>query len=287
MENSILTLFARTPVHVGAGNSVGVVDSPVMRERHTRIPIIPGSSLKGVMRDLFASKPDEVCWLFGNDQSEKDKEKIRAGALLIGEARVLAFPVRSAKGGFAWITCPLALQRYERDAGIDVKSEMFDGLEEEQCYGAEDVLLGENVVLEEYCLKSQGLTEDLASELVKILPGDKLWQSAETRLVVISDTMFSYFVEHACEVVSRIRIDDETGVVAKGALFNQENVPSETLFYSVIAAQTEKKKGDGKRTAKEALEALKNTLKEEKVIQVGGDETIGLGYCSVSLEGGE
>ncbi|MGL4853808.1 MAG: RAMP superfamily CRISPR-associated protein, partial [Lentisphaeria bacterium] len=46
-------LFAKSPVHVGAGNSVGVVDSPIMRERHTKTPIIPGSSLKGVISDLW------------------------------------------------------------------------------------------------------------------------------------------------------------------------------------------------------------------------------------------
>ena len=119
MEKQIISIFTRTPLHVGAGNSVGAVDSPVMRERHTRIPIIPGSSLKGVLADLWndekCERTQEGKKLFGEDDA-RNASDAKAGQLLVGEARVLAFPVRSAKGSFAWISCPLALRRLERDA---------------------------------------------------------------------------------------------------------------------------------------------------------------------------
>ena len=46
-------LFTRTPLHVGAGQSVGYADLPIQREPHTRIPIVPGSSFKGVLADLW------------------------------------------------------------------------------------------------------------------------------------------------------------------------------------------------------------------------------------------
>ncbi len=262
MKSEIMAIFTRTPLHVGAGNSVGAIDSPIMRERHTKIPVIPGSSLKGVLRDLFNGNPDQEI-LFGNGDS--------AGKLLIGEARVLAFPVRSAKGSFAWITSPIALARYEMDSGVKMDIDKLDGLEDSQCFGAQDVLLGKDVVLEEYKFESRGLSEDIASKLEKIFD-DKIWKTVATRLVIVNDEIFSYFCENACEVVTRIKIDDETGVVDKknGALFNQEQVPSETMFYAVIGEQK-----DG------YIETLKKTLPE--VLQIGGDETIGLGYCSVSL----
>ncbi len=278
MEQRILTLLARTPVHVGAGNSVGAVDSPVMRERHTRIPIIPGSSLKGVLRDLWNDK-DGALWLFGNEQGER--ENFHAGALLVGEARVLAFPVRSAKGGFAWITCPLALARFKRDAAADFT--IPEAIGEQECLASKELVLDNKVVLEEYCLTAKG-ESDVWQELKEISP-DAVWQDLGARFVVLSDEMFSYFVEHACEVVTRVRIQDDTGTVADGALFNQENVPSETLFYAVIAAQDEKRNNkDGQRkTAAQALDALAAMLAENPVIQVGGDETIGLGYCSVAM----
>ena len=125
MKQQILSIFTRTPLHVGAGSSVGVVDLPVIRERHTSYPVIPGSSLKGVLADLWPSEVKdeqgkrihyrkeggEAEKLFGNDSNP---QKAAAGKLLIGEGRLLAFPVRSAKAGFAWCTCPLALGRKYR-----------------------------------------------------------------------------------------------------------------------------------------------------------------------------
>ncbi|HPO37048.1 MAG TPA: RAMP superfamily CRISPR-associated protein, partial [Kiritimatiellia bacterium] len=53
MKQAILTIFTRTPLHVGAGSSVGAIDQPVIRERHTRFPVIPGSSIKRVLADAW------------------------------------------------------------------------------------------------------------------------------------------------------------------------------------------------------------------------------------------
>ncbi|WP_457620844.1 RAMP superfamily CRISPR-associated protein, partial [Methanopyrus sp.] len=36
-----------TPTRVGSGARPGVIDLPLTRRRHTRIPYVPGSSLKG------------------------------------------------------------------------------------------------------------------------------------------------------------------------------------------------------------------------------------------------
>jgi CRISPR-associated protein Cmr4 len=273
MEQKIMRIFTRTPLHVGAGNSVGVVDSPVQRERHTRFPIIPGSSLKGVLRDLEVTESDKS-WLFG-EGSDKDSS---AGSLLIGEARVLAFPVRSAKNSFAWITCPLILERFKRDAKCNFEIPVFES--ENECFACEEVKLNEKVILEEYCFSSKGEPEsDILGELKDIHP-DEIWQSLGERLVIVSDEIFSYFVSNACEVVTRICVDDETGVVKEHALFNQEQVPSETMFYAVIGAQAMRGNSEEEALAK-LSEALKNA---NSLIQVGGDETIGLGYCSVCLE---
>jgi len=284
----IMHIFTRTPLHVGAGNSVGVVDSPIQRERHTRFPIIPGSSLKGVLADLwnddanitivekkdknekeyFRIEKSDIEELFGSNTKEA-----KVGNLLIGEAKILAFPVRSAKGAFAWITCPLALARYERDSGIKLNVELFDGMTDSQCYGSEDVQLKDNVVLEEYNFKSENLCEDLSFQLSKLFE-DKIWETVATRLVVVNDEIFAYFVENACEVVTRICVDDESGVVKKGALFNQEQVPSESMFYAPIREQKEK----------DSYSKFKKKLDDNhRVIQVGGNETIGLGFCSVSF----
>ncbi|MDA1278093.1 MAG: RAMP superfamily CRISPR-associated protein [Verrucomicrobia bacterium] len=46
-------LFTRTPLHIGAGASVGAIDQPIQRERHTGFPIIPATGLKGSFADQW------------------------------------------------------------------------------------------------------------------------------------------------------------------------------------------------------------------------------------------
>ncbi len=269
MQQKILYLFTRTPLHVGAGSSVGAIDQPIQRERHTGFPIIPGSSMKGVLRGLFSQDQQQEA-LFGPDVKAKEHF---AGSLLIGEARCLCFPVRSAKNAFVWVTCPMVLRRYARDCG---KSVEINDITEESCFASENVCINNNVILEEYCFTAQTpVTAGIIDLLKTVLPNEDLWKSLADRLVVLADGSFSDFCASACEVQQRIKIDDETGTVAEGALFNQENIPSETLFYALIG---ENKNG--------ALEKLCSKLNDANVIQLGGDETVGLGFCSCSVSEG-
>ncbi len=319
-KSRILYLFTRTPLHVGAGASVGAIDQPIIRERHTGFPVIPGTTLKGSIADhwpltLRNSKgalvrlttkndgektvidqldPSHAAWLFGSD----DANVSFAGALQFSEARLLAFPIRSAKGSFAWITCPLLLQRAARDGVI--ASTMLQGLtepkDEEATFdaGAASRLAlsspsGPQIVLEEYAFKSArnwlGLAK-LGEALAALLAADPIWDEVKDRLVILSNGMMSFFARNACEVAQHVRIDDETGTAAGGALFNQENVPSETMFYSVLQAFDErtgtKAKTEG-RKAERAIEEFARKVKEGQVFQFGGDASTGLGYCTVHL----
>jgi len=90
----------------------------------------------------------------------------------------------------------------------------------------------------------------------------------------------SHFVTTACEVAQHVKISDETGAAEGTALFNQENVPADTLFYFVLS--TTAAKGENKNTADQAWEAFKTKIAEKKVFQFGGDASTGLGFCSVA-----
>lgn len=295
-KSRILYLFTRTPLHVGAGASVGAIDQPIQRERHTGFPIIPASSLKGSFADhwndtLVKGKRAEgaAAWLFGSD----DDKTAFTGALQFGEARLLAFPIRSAKGSFAWITCPLMLQRAVRDGVIPsaLIEKLAEPKDEEAIFdtgAASKLELSRQVVLEEYTFKSannwSGLAK-LGDAMAALLPGDPVWSEVKDRLVILSDGMMSFFAQNACEVAQHVRISDETGTAEPGALFNQENVPSETLLYAVMHATNGRlKTGDhaGKK-AEDALNAFEAKIKEAGVCQFGGDASTGLGYCTVKL----
>ena len=44
-------LHAMTPLHVGAGRGLGYIDMPIVREKVTTWPYVPGSSIRGAWRD--------------------------------------------------------------------------------------------------------------------------------------------------------------------------------------------------------------------------------------------
>lgn len=312
MNSKILYLFTRTPLHVGAGASVGAIDQPVQRERHTGFPIIPASSLKGSFANhwndsLHNEEADkdgkvkrvrvtkggvvaEAAWLFGSDS---DKPAF-AGSLIFTEARVLAFPIRSAKGSYAWITCPLMLQRAKRD-GVITHSAKLEPKDDEAIFKSDGPLAlsvkvkgvdRTQVVLEEYTFThTDSYPEELAKEIADLLD-DELFKSIADRLVILSNGMMSHFVTSTCEIAQHVRISDETGTAEEGGLFNQENVPSETLFYSVLSATKSRVPvGELKdKPTSEALGAFKAKLTEAQyTFQFGGDASTGLGFCTVTL----
>jgi CRISPR-associated protein Csm3 len=57
------TIEVKTGLHIGGDDSfsaIGAIDSPVVRDPLSRLPIIPGSSLKGKMRSLLAREMGSV-----------------------------------------------------------------------------------------------------------------------------------------------------------------------------------------------------------------------------------
>lgn len=308
MNTKLLTIFTRTPLHVGAGSSVGAVDQPVVRERHTGYPVIPGSAIKGVLADLWLEKNEDGSTFFLEKEidgkkvyeSVRDKDGVglfgktdakdaAAGSLLIGEGKLLAFPVRSAKGCWAWLTCPLALKRFARDCGIATDgdsgapapqpkdgstSQFAPAPADDEAYAPAKLKVGNSVVFEEYPLK---VDKDVPKAIVDLLAGlsdDEVWKAIADHLAIVSDDLFAYFAKNACEIANHNRIDDKKGVVANGALFSQENVPSETMFYSVLNT----KKLDDFAKLEDKLRTEKNLL------QIGADMTTGLGWCSVATK---
>ncbi len=311
-DKRILYLFTRTPLHVGAGSSVGAIDQPIIRERHTGFPLIPASSLKGTFADawngelLEEGKPEDgklrrvrvtkegaatdAAWLFGSDS---DKHAA-AGALQFSEARLLAFPIRSARGSFAWITSPLILHRAVRDGALDAKviKDLKEPSDEEGVFdtGKESKLALEGrLVLEEYTFRLVpvpwlGLSQ-LGDALARLLPDDPVWQEVSSRVVIVSNGMMSFFAQNTCEIAQHVRINDATGTAEPGALFNQENVPSETLFYSILNGFEERTANRGnaeRRPANRALEVFQGKV-GGRSFQFGGDASTGLGYCSVRI----
>lgn len=62
-----------TGLHIGgssAFSAIGAVDSPVVKDARTRVPMIPGSSLKGKMRSLLAKRYNTTVAAKPDDDAE-------------------------------------------------------------------------------------------------------------------------------------------------------------------------------------------------------------------------
>lgn len=274
-----------SPLHVGSGSAIGIVDLPVQRESYTNFPKIESSSLKGAYRyNAHQNHTDREQYLkvFGNEPD--DDSLTQAGSLSLSESRILAFPVKSLNKVFTLITCPMVLNRFKQEQAAFLDNEQLKIVipelenDDSALVSNQSVLIKNKVVLEEYVLSGaeNESVKKIANNLDKILG---LNGYLSERFVVVSDNIFNQFVEYSTEINTRIRIDYKTGTVAEGALFYEENVPAETIFYNFISYHKPKKEAEGKLEIKLTETGVKDFIEEnvDKVLQVGGNATIGQG----------
>jgi CRISPR-associated protein Cmr4 len=288
-----------TPLHVGCGHDVGVVDLPVIRERTTGYPYAPGSGIRGSVREVFergagsAAAEGEptsmVEALFGPLTSDGESEPA-SGCVAVHDAKLLLFPVRSDCEVFLWLTCPFALDRFAREAqvfgaegGVELAKVTATKVGEEEFLGT---CAASSVYLEEFVYQPATGEGIEAAKTALASWSDRLAKHLSRpemagRIVVVSDRSFGHFVHHATQVQQHVRLTAEK-VVADGALFSVEAVPPETIFYGFFGTtQVRSKAWLDKKLELDVDARLKAGLlgagKTTAVLTLGGDEGTGLG----------
>jgi len=311
--------MSQTPMHAGSGDSLGIVDMPIQRERHTGYPKIEASSLKGAIREAFEDhlvlreneqkKAEEnlkkINISFGFDEAQvgifkkeiikemfkdKDKKDVSefAGALGFTDARILLFPVKSLKGIFAYITCPQVLKKLKDELENvckpkieEIKTSNFDELEGKTSNLANLQTNNDGMVmLEEYSMQLDETEENQnIANELATLTGNV---DINNRLVILPNDVFKDFVTNYTEVITRTKISNETGTVESGALFTEEYLPAETVMYSLVMASPvfSTKKQDDFKTEDDIMEFTQNL---PKVIQIGGNSTLGKGITKTKI----
>ncbi|MBP7124737.1 type III-B CRISPR module RAMP protein Cmr4 [Myxococcota bacterium] len=251
-------VHALSPLHVGSGSSVDIVDLPLVRERSTGYPYIPGSSVKGALRSWVAARgstgDEDTLFGFRKRGAEEDGDRDTfAGALATSDARLLILPVRASRAVFALTTSPIALRRLLRLAQeVGFGDERFRGalaeLVRDSAAMPDDaaarvapgsllfVAASPRLDLEDM---ETNLQVDERLEVVGAFLARNLLAEGEDdyltrRLCLLPDDTFRYFAEHATEVVARVRIDPGTRTVQQGALWNEEYLPAESVLVGAI-----------------------------------------------------
>ena len=284
MSKKIAFYHCHTPLHIGSGTTLDIIDLPVQRESHTDFPVMPSSSIKGVIRaeygfkevnfspNNFPEKP-EACP--ENVNQEKCKEFFNLfghgeheGDIIFTDGKILLFPVKSVKGVFVWITSPFVIERFKRDTGIDIQFNK-EALKNKGAVvsSEEPVISNKYLVLEELSFEAE-IDNSLKNSF------DMLGLDIDPKkIAVLSDDSFRYFVKNHTEVNARTRIDQTKGTVKEGALWYEELVPAETVFYNLIFSRTENN---------ENINNVADFINNE-IFQFGGDETLGRGFTKVSI----
>ena len=285
-----------TPLHVGTGRGVGYIDLPIAREKVTNWPCIPGSAVKGVVADYFGAtekkrEDDELLSAaFGRKNNLNATEaNSTAGSLVFTDARIVCLPVRSFYGTFAWVTSPFCLERLKRDTGLAVppvnaKSAVVAGT-------TKLVRDGTKLYLEDLDLDCViGQEADACAELIaKAVFADRPeWQAIfRERLAIVSDDIFTFLCEAGTEVSAHIRIDEESGTVAGGALWYEEALPVETLLAGTVWCDRvyhskDNTKGASSDLTKEKL--LEKFCSKPLELQIGGKASTGKGQVRCLFE---
>lgn len=291
MENqsstkTIMVIQAATNLHCGTGQGTGDIDLPTAKEAATGFPLIPGSTIKGVLRDHYqrGNTEDKLLKAAFGPNFANDLEDAHASALMFTDARVLLLPVRSAMGVFALVTCPLILQRFSQDmryADLNIPGAVPSVAKDGSLVEPSSVnVVNGKLVLEDIDLKTETSNPDWKrwSAYLLQLISDKEWADAvmQPRLALISDDVFSFLCQVCLPVSARIKIDQSKGIVAKGALWYEESVPSETVF-SAMAVATRSFTSPVAQSKALADQFLSGAL----TLQLGGKATTGKGLCRV------
>jgi CRISPR-associated protein Cmr4 len=324
----LYVLHALSPIHVGEETAMGAVDLPTMRERHTGYPLIPGSSVKGVLREEAeqyfrrvkgqGAEAEEVRAAFGPPSANAGDHR---GGLVFTDAHLLALPVRSLCGTFAWVTCARVLERINRDletAGGDplpaprlddrrqsrVPAPLGDAREGKGAGADSDLLVppkNDQVFLEELLLTAEPAVE--VSTLAQRV-GGWLWPDDEAaatffrrRLLVVHDDVFGFYTRVGLEVRARVKLDADRGTVDAGP-WSEEHLPAETLLCGLVVGRATKVKGGGGGRnsaatsggdngtpwdAEANLDVLREVTSESPLLRFGGLASVGLGRSRLRL----
>ncbi len=300
-------LHAMTPLHAGVGEGLGAINLPTAREKSTGYPYMPGSSVKGVLRE-FAELQNggptgkNVVVAFGPPTKHAADSR---GGLVFTDANILCLPIRSLWGTFAWVTCPFVVRRLSRDALEAGFTGMPQGAWEPnvKAWLPKDTTVRSPSGL---FLEEMRLTEKTDSSLANAWAtwlGDKLFahDAGERdffarRFVVVDDDVFKFYAKLSLEVRSRVKIDDERGTAAASGPWKEEHLPTETLLYGMtISRQTayveRGKNAAGEPTvldpvaqrAADSMQVLETLLNPRPILRFGGHSSVGLGRARIAL----
>lgn len=258
MDTALFFIETLSNLHVGSGEiNYGLVDNLIQRDPVTGLPTVNSSSLKGALREHFGinaeteKDKERIIYFFGSEPKENDSSKRQQGALRFFEADLLSISARTTGNSdlpFVNVTSKEQLDRQiQRLIPFGINASRLTGLTSASKAG--------KVIIEDLKgEKEYRITADAASAV-----GENLAILEENEFQLLCDD------EHL-PIISRNCLDSGQST----NLFYEQVLPRYSHLSTIIM-------GDG-----DLFHSFCQKL-NGKVVQIGGNATIGYGYCVFTL----
>ena len=280
----LVLLECRTPLHCGRRGAESSFLRSILRG-DGGVPEIPGTSVLGAIRARALVRVQAGKAAYSAQQVEVGLGQRGGGSgqLSASAARLVALPVRTVRGLFAYVTCPgsLSMLGCGFDQMLPRGEELGNGaLASARCCA----VLQRRVVLEEFCfeLREQAEFAGAGQELAQVyagVVGEYAAAKLGVDLVCISDQCFADLSRACVELEERCEIDSFSKLPTARGVSCIEYVPAHSLFASELGGDV------GEVSGLSWVRAL-----GVGQVQIGSDQNTGRGICAVGtyevVEGG-
>ncbi|MCS6930249.1 MAG: type III-B CRISPR module RAMP protein Cmr4 [Saprospiraceae bacterium] len=277
---ALLGLRTLTPLHAGVAGGSHILDRPIHRDVHTQLPKISSNALKGALREYGLAKNAEE--LFG--KTDVSNGGSASGCLNFTDVRLLFFPVRSAVGGWAWVTSPSVLHKFwheakltghgkETDASRDFFAALGHQIGDSAVYAGQRLASDKYLILQNYSFPidkrlEKNQVESWQCEVVLL----KSLEALAEHLVIVSDENLREFTLRYTEIHVRNKIHDATRATGGGLLFSEEHLPANTVLYALAFSMPDREQQE-----------IENKLSQQiRCIRIGGNASLGKGFCTLN-----
>lgn len=266
-------LYSLSPVHCGGEADMGNI-LEIAREAHTNFPYIPGSTLRGNIRDELENLNEDVATrLFGKKLDEDGQMGVHQ--VWFGDARLLWIPMATMARGsndvFTWVSCHSLIRDHALIAG-------FPNVALPNCavgttggtYTVADAQV--NVTSISSLSPEQKTVISLAGEWSPSLK-DAVKGAWENSHIVLPDADFQILMEHALWTQIRNKIQDSGDEAGSAEVFwTDVCIPRDTIFYYSWGYSPKQNNTMTTDDHNQLMEVIKG------LVQVGGQANVGRGW---------
>jgi CRISPR-associated protein Cmr4 len=226
-------LYSLAPIHCGGEGDLGNI-LEIVRESHTNFPYVPGSSLRGSLRNEVAQvDPVAADRLFGKELAPSSPMGVHQ--VWFGDARLLWIPMRTMalqgrKDVFTWVSCHSLI----RDHALLTQKSGIVFPDHPVGTRADSYIVADAQVIVKELSQDQKNATNLAGTWPKSLK-NSVQPTWDQNRMILSDADFQVLMEHSLWTQVRNKIQDtEEGSNRAGAaetFWTDVCIPRDTILY--------------------------------------------------------